>query len=75
MIEAIKTIFTKTGGIILIWFVVGVLAGPTAGHQGHFPATDFSSDPGGVIGAWVQEVIWILFWPLGLIFHHPTFSL
>lgn len=73
--DALRTIFSKTGLIIGAYFIAGIFLGPTAGHAGHLPSSNFSGNPGGAVGAWFQEIVWVLAWPLGLVFHHPTFSL
>ncbi len=65
----LRILFSKTGMIILTYILVGI-----AGSQGRLPAITAAAT-GASLGAWIQFVIWVLFWPLGLVFHHPTFTL
>ena len=59
--------------LILIYCIIGIAVGPPPGSQGKLPAVTAATSTS--IGAWIQFVVWILFWPLGVVFHHPTFSL
>ncbi len=70
----LRILFSKTGMIILTYILVGIAVGPPPGSQGRLPAITAAAT-GASLGAWIQFVIWVLFWPLGLVFHHPTFTL
>ena len=67
-----STLFSKIGILLLAYFVVGVLVGPPGAAAGHFPGT---AATGTSIHAWLQWALWVIFWPIGVVFHHPTFSL
>ena len=69
----LRILFSKIGMLILGYILVGIAVGPPPGSQGKLPAV--AAATGASVGAWIQFVIWVLFWPLGLIFHHPTFTL
>jgi hypothetical protein len=68
----IRVLFSRIGMLILAYILIGIAIGPPPGSAGALPAT---SATGASVGAWFQFVIWVLFWPLGLIFHHPAFTL
>ncbi len=68
-----KTLFSKVGILIALYVIVGIIVGPPAGNQ--FVAPTAAGVTGAQIVHWVQVFIWVMFWPIGLIFHHPTFSL
>jgi hypothetical protein len=69
----LRVLFSKIGILILGYILIGIAVGPPAGSQGHLPAA--SGANGNAAAAWIQFIIWIMFWPLGIIFHHPTFTL
>ncbi|MEP7024203.1 MAG: hypothetical protein ABJB47_10460 [Actinomycetota bacterium] len=70
----IRVLFSRIGILILIYCIIGVAVGPPPGSQGKLPAISQAAS-GADIGAWIQFIIWVLFWPIGVIFHHPSFSL
>jgi len=67
-----STLFSKIGILLLAYFVVGALVGPPGSAAGHFPGR---SATGGSLHAWLQWGIWVILWPIGVVFHHPTFTL
>jgi hypothetical protein len=69
----LKTLFSRTGLLIMIYFIIGVLVGPPPGAQGKLPTTVVETSS--AIVAWIQFFIWVLLWPLGVIFHHAAFTL
>jgi hypothetical protein len=69
----LKTLFSRTGLLIMIYFIIGVAVGPPPGAQGRLPTTVVETSS--AIVAWLQFFIWVLLWPLGLIFHHAAFTL
>jgi hypothetical protein len=71
----LRVLFSKTGILILGYILVGIAVGPPPGQQGKLPSAALATATGSTAGAWIQFIIWVLFWPLGLIFHHPTFTL
>lgn len=73
MIEAIKILFSKTGVFIVAYLVIGILVGPPQGQQGQLPSSSVQNLGG--VGHWFQFFVWVLLWPVGLIFHHPAFTL
>jgi hypothetical protein len=64
----IRTLFSSTGALIIIYVLVGVFANTAAPH---FPQT--TGDFAGTAHSFVQYAISVVFWPLGL--WHPTFTL
>lgn len=66
------TLFSKTGFWILLYILIGIAVGPPSGSQGKLPLT---AATGASLHGWIQFLIWILFWPLGLLFHHLAFTL
>jgi hypothetical protein len=71
----LKVLFSKIGMLILAYILIGIAVGPPPGQAGKLPSAALASATGSTIGAWIQFVIWVLAWPLGLVFHHPTFTL
>ena len=69
----ISTLFSKTGFLLLAYFAVGIAVGPPGGLAGHLPST--SAATGTAIHTWLQWIIWVIFWPIGVVFNHPTFTL
>ena len=69
----LKTLFSRTGLLIMIYFIIGVAVGPPPGAQGKLPTTVVETSS--AIVAWIQFFIWVLLWPLGVIFHHAAFTL
>ncbi len=66
----LRTLFSKTGLAIMIYLVIGMFAGPPGGAG--FPPTTLT---GPAIVDWLRWGIWVILWPIGLIFHHPAFTL
>jgi hypothetical protein len=69
----IRVLFSKIGILILAYILVGIAFGPPHGSQGKLPSA--SSATVASVGDWIQFIIWVMFWPLGLLLHHPTFTL
>jgi hypothetical protein len=69
----LRVLFSKIGILILAYILIGIAVGPPPASQGKLPAVTEAT--GASIGTWIQFVIWVLFWPIGVVFHHPTFSL
>jgi hypothetical protein len=61
----LKTLFSATGILIVIYVLIGVLVNTAAPH---LPTT-----AGGTLHSWVQYFISVFFWPLS--FWHPTFTM
>jgi hypothetical protein len=62
----IAFLFSRTGFIILIYFLIGIFHNTAPPH---FPSTAASFTS---VHSWIQYFISILFWPLS--FWHPIFS-
>jgi hypothetical protein len=62
----IKTLFSTTGLVIVIYILIGVFVNTTTPH---LPTATFTV---AALHSWVQYFISILFWPLAL--WHPTFT-
>jgi hypothetical protein len=71
-VGAFKVLFSKTGLVIVIYVLIGVAVGPPSASQGKLPPL---AATGTAVYQWIQFIIWIFLWPIGLIFHHPTFIL
>ena len=62
----LKSLFSKTGLIIVIYVLIGVFVNTAPPH---LPSATASLS---TLHSWVQYFISILFWPLS--FWHPTFT-
>ena len=62
----VKTLFSRTGLLIMIYIVVGVFVNTAAPHVPSFGANLTS------LHSWVQYFISIIFWPLS--FWTPSFT-
>lgn len=69
----LRVLFSRIGLLIMIYFIIGVAVGPPPGAQGKLPTA--AVETSSAVVAWIQFFIWILLWPLGVIFHHPAFTL
>jgi len=69
----LRVLFSRLGILILAYILVGIAVGPPPGSQGKLPAATAAT--GASVGEWIQFVVWVMFWPLGVVFHHPTFTL
>ncbi len=63
----LKTLFSTTGIIIVVYILIGVFFNTAPPH---LPTTTATA---GSLHSWVQYIVSILFWPLSL--WHPTFTL
>ncbi len=66
-VDFLKALFSKSGLLIAVYVLAGVLINTAAPH---LPATP---DTVSSIHSWGQYIISVLFWPLSL--WHPTFTL
>jgi hypothetical protein len=66
-VNFLKVLFSRTGILIAIYILIGVLLNTAAPHV---PATPNSVSS---LHSWGQYILSILFWPLSL--WHPTFTL
>jgi hypothetical protein len=66
-VEFLKALFSKRGVLIAIYILVGVFLNTASPHLPTTPSSVSS------IHSWIQYVISVFFWPLGL--WHPTFTL
>ena len=64
--DFLKSLFSKTGLIIVIYVLIGVFVNTAPPH---LPSATASLS---TLHSWVQYFISILFWPLS--FWHPTFT-
>ena len=62
----LKTLFSTTGILIIVYILIGVFYNTAAPH---LPSTAGSLAS---LHSWVQYIISIFFWPLS--FWHPTFT-
>jgi len=69
----LKVLFSRIGLLIMIYFIIGVAVGPPPCSQGKLPTT--AVETSSAVVAWIQFFIWVLLWPLGVIFHHAAFTL
>jgi hypothetical protein len=65
-VDFLKSLFSKTGLIIVIYVLIGVFVNTAPPH---LPSATASLS---TLHSWVQYFISILFWPLS--FWHPTFT-
>lgn len=66
----LRTLFSKTGIIIVIYLVIGF-----AIYRAYIPGTSHTTV--NTIASWIQFVIYVMLWPVGLLFSNPlvTFRL
>lgn len=57
----LKTLFSITGLLIVIYIIIGFYVGTPAPHTPPPLASNAAS-----LHAWIQYIIWIMFWPVGL---------
>jgi hypothetical protein len=67
MTTFVKTLFSTTGLLIVIYIVIGVFTNTAPPHLPTASATNVS-----FLHSWVQYFISVFLWPLS--FWHPTFT-
>jgi hypothetical protein len=67
-VDFLKTLFSARGLLVAVYILIGVFTNTASPH--------LPGAAGGLVTSlhsWVQYIISVLFWPLGL--WHPTFTL
>jgi hypothetical protein len=67
-VNVVQGLFSKTGLLVVIYIIIGLYVGTPSPHTPPIVAATAGS-----LHAWIQYIIWVLFWPAGL--WKPSFTL